>query len=65
MIGYAKLTSPDAYVICTIHGTVLGSNGKKARSPEYYWKLATEYDAQRAAQTIARDRKKKYCGYIK
>lgn len=65
MIGYTKLTLPDAYVVCTLHGTILGGNGKKASSPNKYWKLATEYDAQCAAQGMARARKTKYVGFVR
>ncbi len=65
MIGYTKLSSPNAFVVCTLHGTILGTNGKKAKSPEKYWKLATEHNAQCAAEMVARDRKKKYIGFVK
>jgi len=64
MIGYTRLSSPDAFVVCTAHGTILGGNGKKAATPDKYWKLAAEYDAQCAAQMIARGRKVKYVGFV-
>jgi len=65
MIGYTKLTSPDAFVVCTAHGTILRGNGKKASTPGKYWKLTTEYDAQCAAQGMARARKTKYVGLVR
>ncbi len=65
MIGYTKLSSPDAFVICTAHGTILGTNGKKASSPEKYWRLYTEHGAETAAQMVARARKTKYVGFVK
>ena len=65
MIGYTRLSMPNTFVICTLNGTILSNNGKKAKSPELYCKLAYEHDAQTAAQMIARSRKKKYVGYVK
>ena len=65
MIGYTRLSSPDAFVVCTLYGTILGGNGKKAVTPDKYWRLTTEYDAQCAAQMVARDRKTKYVGFVK
>ena len=65
MIGYTKLTSPDAFVVCTGHGTILGANGKKATSPDKYWKLYTEHGAKCAAEMVARSRKTKYVGFVR